>query len=272
MNSFLVIAVDCFVLISGYFGIKAKWKGFIHLYVLCAFYSVFLTLFSFYETGQFSIKEFLFSFLVFSNSKWWFIQCYVYLFILSPILNIVIDSISKNRKVFIALLLIGSILTFYFGYLWKGSINQDGYNVMNFIFLYFIGRFVALYIGFIKIRFSIALYLMNVAVISLIGISILLMNINVKWVSLLCFPYNSPFVISAAIAFFLLFRSLTFKNCYVNWMASSALSIYLIHEHNYISCKLYNYINSLSNMADSNYILFINLFGLDYYGGLYFNR
>lgn len=30
MNSFLVIAVDCFVLISGYFGIKAKWKGFIH--------------------------------------------------------------------------------------------------------------------------------------------------------------------------------------------------------------------------------------------------
>lgn len=42
-------------------------------------------------------------------------------------------------------------------------------------------------------------------------------------------------------------------------MASSALSIYLIHEHNYISCKLYNYINSLSNMADSNYILFINL-------------
>ncbi|WP_407420666.1 hypothetical protein, partial [Barnesiella intestinihominis] len=25
------------------------------------------------------------------------------------------------------------------------------------------------------------------------------------------------------------------------------------------SCKLYNYINSLSNMADSNYILFINL-------------
>ena len=31
MNSFLVIAVDCFVLISGYFGIKAKWKGFIHL-------------------------------------------------------------------------------------------------------------------------------------------------------------------------------------------------------------------------------------------------
>ena len=81
------------------------------------------------------------------------------------------------------------------------EINQDGYNVMNFIFLYFIGRFVALYIGFIKIRFSIALYLMNVAVISLIGISILLMNINVKWVSLLCFPYNSPFVISAAIAF-----------------------------------------------------------------------
>ena len=110
MNSFLVIAVDCFVLISGYFGIKAKWIGFIHLYVLCAFYSVFLTLFSFYETGQFSIKEFLFSFLVFSNSKWWFIQCYVYLFILSPILNIVIDSISKNRKVFIALLLIGSSL------------------------------------------------------------------------------------------------------------------------------------------------------------------
>ena len=43
MNSFLVIAVDCFVLISGYFGIKAKWKGFIHLYVLCAFYSVFIS-------------------------------------------------------------------------------------------------------------------------------------------------------------------------------------------------------------------------------------
>ncbi len=32
-NSFIIVGVNCFVLISGYFGIQSSWKGFIHLYV-----------------------------------------------------------------------------------------------------------------------------------------------------------------------------------------------------------------------------------------------
>lgn len=142
-NSFFLIAVNCFVLISGYFGIKFSWKSFVHLYITCVFYILGFTILTFIYKDSFSIKELLISFLPFSHSPYWFINSYIYLFLLSPILNKAINNFTKRE--FILALFILALLSFYFGFFWQGSINSNGCNFMNFIFLYFIARFIALH-------------------------------------------------------------------------------------------------------------------------------
>ena len=261
IESFFIIAVDCFVLVSGYFGIKVKWKSAVHLYVVCVFYSVLLTLLSFYELGQFSIKEFIYSFLVFSNSRWWFIKCYFYLFLLSPMLNFAVESI-KSKSNFIVILLIWSILTFYLGYFWSGSINPDGFNVMNFIFLYLIGRFISLYLPQRKDKKEVFKYVVGYIggsiCVSTMYLVVYYLNLDVKWVFLKCFSYNNPFVVFSAISFFLIFRSFSFKSKIINWLAASSLSIYLIHTG--LRCWLFPFVEQMQNSILNGWLLALSLF------------
>ena len=257
INAFVCIAVDCFVLISGYYGIKAKWKGFFSLYFTCAFYGVMLFLFSHIYT-HISLKELLFSFMPFSHSQGlWFIPCYIFLFLLSPILNKIVGILDK--KEYISLLLIFSILTFYFGYLWKCDINPSGYTIMNFIYLYFIGQYIARYYNskstpLNKTLIYLGIYLFCSLFIGMIAVVILHLGIAKTWILTLCFGYNSPFVILSAIAFFLFFRSLHIKNISINWFASSALAIYLLTENINIRDYLFSYAYNLDRQINNGWV------------------
>ena len=258
LNSFFIVAVNCFVLISGYFGIKTKCKGLIHLYIMCAFYSVIPTLFSFYEAGQFVWRDFFYSFLVFSHSKWWFIECYILLFFFAPMLN-AIKSVSKRR--YIIILLLWSVITFYFGYLWKSSLNSTGYNTINFMFLYLIGQFIALYMPNLKMyRIKlILLYIINSLIIAGIGIVILKVKIDLEWISLLSVPYNSPFVVLGAVLLFMIFRTFSFQSKSINWLASSALAIYLLHCNAVVREYLWPFIAHLQEIVNNGWLLSLYL-------------
>jgi hypothetical protein len=73
LNSHFIIAVNCFIIISGYFSIKASVKGFLHLYLFCFFYKMGLTLFAVLCTGIFSYKSIIVAFFPLSHSELWFI-------------------------------------------------------------------------------------------------------------------------------------------------------------------------------------------------------
>lgn len=256
-RSFFIIAVNSFILISGYFSIKIKWKSFFHLYLMCAFYDVICTII-FQE--NLSVKYIIHSLLPFSHTNLWFVRCYFYLFLLSPMLNKVSDHCSK--KEFIFLLLIWSVLTFYFGFLWKGTFNSNGYNIMNFMFLYLIGRFIDLHTKSIKhmnIKYLLV-YLLCSFIIGLIALFIFHLGYNQKWISHLAYSYHSPIVVVSSVAFFLFFRSLNFYNKIVNWGASSAFAIYLIHENSHISNFLYKYIYEIGQNVENQIYLFVYLF------------
>ncbi|MDR2835721.1 MAG: acyltransferase [Bacteroidales bacterium] len=252
-NSFFVIAANCFVLISGYFGIKAKWKGAIRLYVMCVFYAVLFATYSYFFIDGFTIKKLFLSFFPFSYSSLWFIKTYFYLFLLSPILNKIIENCNK-KELIVVLLLLG-ILTFYFGFLWRNSINMNGYNVMNFIFLYFIGRFIALHTSNVtsmkRRTICIGVYLLCTVVILVVIEMIVHLDMNRKWIWRCGYYYNNPLVICSAIAFFCFFRTLSFKIKAINWSATSVLAVYLIHENQCIRSNLYPYINELGQSIDN---------------------
>jgi surface polysaccharide O-acyltransferase-like enzyme len=143
-ESFCIVAVNCFVLISGYFEIKFNWKSFVHLFIFCFSYTFgFAVLFSLYR-NEILLKRIILSFFTFSHSPYWFVNVYFGLFLFSPILNNLIKDLTKYD--FLVYLIILTIVNVYLGfYTQNGRFNDSGYNIMNFIYLYFIGRYINLY-------------------------------------------------------------------------------------------------------------------------------
>ncbi|MFR9640916.1 MAG: acyltransferase family protein, partial [Rikenellaceae bacterium] len=138
--SIFIIAVNCFVLISGYFSIKPSISGVTRLGLSVAFYGAAIyALFGFLGEATFDFKSIAKLFFPFSKSQYWFISAYFQLYLISPLLNKATESFGKHEfKIFIMLF---SVITFYLGYLHGGGINPNGYNVVNFMYLYVIARY-----------------------------------------------------------------------------------------------------------------------------------
>lgn len=245
IDSFLIIAVNSFVLLSGYWGIKVKLRGFLNLYLMCAFYNLISLLFAhFYLETPISLVKVFHAFLPFSHSfRLWFIQDYMYLYLLSPLLNLISNA---TKKSFISILIFLSILNIYFGFLWQGNINKDGANVMNFIYLYLIGKYLSLHCinKWRNNKNTIMLYIgLAVFVFLLSDLEYFLTGGKLHYGFL--FGYNNPIIIVESIAFFLIFRNLNLKNATINAISISSLSVYLLHENVYISNYLYSSLKSI---------------------------
>jgi surface polysaccharide O-acyltransferase-like enzyme len=258
LKSFFIVAVNCFVLISGYFQIKPKFSNFIHLYLMCVFYQLIPTVFSGINNNYFNIKKIVFSFLPFWRSYLWFIPCYFHLCFLSPIINKLITGC--NKKEYLSFLVLCFILNVIYNF-FNPSSNR-GFDIINFIFLYLIGRFIQLYVKnetSAKIRMLFLLtYTMCSLLLAILVIYIFNSDIDSKWANILGFSYNSPLVIISAIAFFCFFRTIRLQSKVVNWLAASVLAIYLIHENPVISAYLYQYVRNID--ISNDYLLGIYLF------------
>jgi surface polysaccharide O-acyltransferase-like enzyme len=257
-DSFTIIAVNCYILISGYFGIKASYKGAFRLYVMCVFYAVVITTSSAFFRNEYNIKDFMLSFFPFLNGgNLWFIQCYFYLFLLSPTLNSAVEKC--NKKEHLILLLLWSIVVFYFGFLGRNT----GFTMFNFIFLYLVGRFIALYTQNVSTTKKKMMYLGIYFFCSLViaGTVIILSSLGIDkdMIWLFAYTYGSPLVMFSAVAFFLFFRTLNFKSKVVNWCSTSALAVYLIHENEHINHWIYAYIGKIGSQIGNSGLLAICL-------------
>lgn len=220
----------------------------IHLFVLCGSYGVlfyFLHLFLDHQSLGWSLLYN--SIFIFSNPPgWWFIQTYVFLCLISPLLNDAIGVFSKKR--FVQVLFLLSVLNIYFGFMWNNELNPSGYNLMNFIYLYMIGRFIQLYLPIEKVNKSRYKFLFIYLVMSLLIGTFALFNVFVLKSDVAIFRtwvYNNPLIIISSIAFFCFFLIIKIQSKKINWLASSALAIYLIHENSYLSKYLYGFIGTI---------------------------
>ena len=131
----LHIGVVCFVLISGYWGIKFSLKGFTKLFLYCSFYSILI-----YAVAVILNPE-LFSIALSIKSiipdQWWFIPVYLCLFLIAPIINIPLNTKSYQTKLFFIIIL--GIISFGFGLLVPSL--STGKNPLNFVLIYYIGNY-----------------------------------------------------------------------------------------------------------------------------------
>lgn len=227
ISGFAFVGVNCFILISGYYGIKVRLKSLFNLYCICVFYALFAVI-SKCCMGDVSFnKRLLYLILLpFSHTEWWFIKCYVALFLISPILNAAAEKLSKNEFTYSLILLI--VLNIYFGYYWHEH-NNNGYNLIQFIFVYLIGAYLRRYpLTKIDKRRSFFLYLSCAIIWSILTI------IAVKWrvPHWGALHYNNPLVLLASVGLFVFMSQIDIHSQKINLIASSALAAYLIQDVN----------------------------------------
>lgn len=233
-KSFTIVAVNVFVLISGYFSISFKLSRLLKLVQETWFYSIFLFILATYmEWHHFILqKDILYLCPIFSKI-YWFITIYVILYILSPCLNKLALSISKNH--FKSILLTG----FFIIYIWhtlsfilnsNRPIDDAGFGIPNFIYLYLLGRYIKLYnISFHSKKFFLLLYF-------IISISLCLFQLSYSIILgfsfTALFSYNTIFVFLGSVTLFLFFTKLNIGyNSFINKWAKYCLAIYIIHMH-----------------------------------------
>lgn len=229
IQSISIVCVDCFILISGWFGIRPSLEKFLNFLFQCLFfaigiYGVCLV------TGLSTLSLRGIAECFFLTGSSWFVKAYVGLYILAPILNLFIEQASKFS-------LLRTILLFYlfqtiYGWLTNGAdFFEGGYSTMSFIGLYLLGRYVKLHdVTLVKgggVFQYLAIYLVIAFIMSFVAFFAI--RFGIDGVTSRIYPYTNPLVITAALSLLLFFSKLNFQNKFVNWMGISCFGVYLLH-------------------------------------------
>lgn len=140
-----IVAVNCFVMISGYFRIKPNKKGIVNLWFCLFFYAVISFGLCLLLKPEHSLvtglKRVIFPL---SESGLWFIVTYLALYLISPLLNKAIEHQTGKEKSLTLLLLL--VVDVYWGYMHQSKeITIDGYHLIHFIVLYYLGSWMCEY-------------------------------------------------------------------------------------------------------------------------------
>ena len=135
------IAVNCYVMITGYFLINKnefRWKGFIGVWLQTLFYSVVIfTTVSLLTGEDISWKAMSKSLTPLYHNNWWFITTYLCLLLVAPFLSIMAKSLSKRQF----LILLAILFIFVFEYPYGKLISMDS-PIVNFSFLFLLAGYI----------------------------------------------------------------------------------------------------------------------------------
>lgn len=251
LNGFLFMAVNCFILISGYFGIKFDFRKLLSFYLICAFYAFLSQIVGIVAfNNEYSIKRLVFnSVCCISQTQLWYVKGYFALLCLTPILNPARETLT--RKQYLMALILMALLSFYFGY-WKQSqiFDLNGYSIYQFVFLYFVGGYIKKYVNLDVVKKYRIVWLLSYVVFSLLwGFLSISDRKGAGLVHWFPFSYNNPILVFSATSFFLFFLSFTFKSKLVNYMASGAVAVYLATENEFVRTGLYSFVTEISSSS-----------------------
>lgn len=241
------IAVNVFILISGYFSIRPSVRSLANLLFCCFFYSVGIRLVYIVLPKEGALLfDFWSSFLFISNSVW-FVADYLMLMLFAPILNAFVEKASKRTCLGTLVLML--VFAFYFG-LFKGKLVEyiSGFSFVTFILVYMIGRVLCQnrewLQAHIKPYMVLAGYLIGgLGFYAMVIVAGYKGHVFYYYLGHLgtsrIFTYTSPFVILSAVCFFWFFAQKEFFSNLVNKLAKSTFAILLIHS-NPVAITFYN--------------------------------
>lgn len=149
VNGVCNIGVSCFILISGYYGMKFSVQKLIKMECMMITYSILETVilcvaFPGQMQGAAALEQIVKSLLPFITRKYWFFSCYVCVFLLSGYIEKFIAVLEQKefRRILLTLLFLFSVLPtlFYFE-----IIPDNGKGLVQMIMVYMLGRYIRMY-------------------------------------------------------------------------------------------------------------------------------
>lgn len=234
-------AVNCFILISGFVGYRAekyypKLSNLLYLFITALFYSVTICLIlkHFYPLAI-SEKDTFEAFFPVTKSQYWFFTSYFAMFLISPTLNLFVHK-ARDKMLFIFILAFVFLSVFSL----KGDpfVLNKGYSFIWFSLIYIIGAIIKKYDIPRKISLLWSVSFIVVAIFTT-WITKIVLHFNAMPSSKdenLFISYCSPTIIIMAICLLCIFSKLKISKVHglISFFASSAFSVYLIHDNLYI--------------------------------------
>lgn len=272
LHSFSIVAVNCFVLITGYFLCTAEfnYKKILNLWIQVEVYSIgiYLILCLVPVSGvDFSARILIEQVCSLLTNQYWFFTCYALLFFISPWLNRLINILEKSEYekllagIFVVFSLIPTINIFgdSFG-------TQNGYSLLWFVVLYLIAGYIRKF-PLSKKHFGIGYIILCIANLLLTvlgqGVSVTAFR---ALLNLLTTTYNSCLVLGASICLFLFAEQSTFE--YGNFakkiicrISGLSFGVYLLHENRFFRNSLWNGLVRLSEFTGNTGVFFLRFIG-----------
>lgn len=234
MQCSVVICVNLFVLVSGYFTIRTSLRRLLKFMYMCLFWGLGITLGllaanKLFASGPGVTWRMVLDMLV-PGAGYWFAKSYVCLMIFAPALNLLIRKLPGSGLLTFAVGLalfqfVGNTLTETYDDVFHG-----GFSVYSFFGLYLIGASIGRFRSRITLSPAVSLgaYFILTVIATLLVINALP---TLTWFLSWHIRYNSLLVILSSLFFFLAFIRFRFTSRTVNFFAASAFAVYLLHEH-----------------------------------------
>lgn len=244
IEAFCLVAVNVYVLISGYFGtgegntLNRAFK----IWKQVLFYSVAIGIIAMIAgIQQFDIYQIFNYIFPVVTEHYWFATSYILLCLFMPFLNAGVNKLDKKQLSYIIvvmLLLFSVAKTFIPMHLpWDNS----GYDVLWFVALYLTGAYIRKYGAGIlsKKTFAVGVYIINTLVIFISFVAIRMIYLRTgKLEDFISYgySYNYLFCYIASVGLFMAFSQINVKNedrirKWVELLSKSTFGVYLIHEH-----------------------------------------
>ena len=258
-SSFATIAphaVNCFILISGYFLITSKFKieRVLRVILETIFYTFTITIIL-YLLGKASTQDIAKSIMPFAPTKfsYWFVNKYLAVILLSPFICNVCATINKRQYqiLLVTLLLIGSSLIIVFPF---GELFGNGFSLLWMTTVFITGGYLRLHAP--QFRYW---------GLTTLGLLLLYNICNIYGQGKICLGYNSLITYALAICTFMWFSKLSIPNTGILakttiFIAPHVFAAYLIHEQGLMRTYIVDILHKFSGHMPN--MLYLYIFGI----------
>ena len=246
LEAFCIVAVNCYVLLSGYFLVESAWKPgrIVSLLAQILFYSIAIPAamlcVGMISPTELSVYDWIGFILPIETEHYWFATAYVLMYLFAPILAAGVKSMERKtlQKVIITLLLFFSVGKTIFPVLLVT--DHYGYDFGWFLCLFLIAAYLRLYgcEWLEKRKHGILLYMgMSLCIFAAwLVASVLAQKVDAfAYYADMPYTYNHVFALLGAIGLFMVFKNIHLKEGKVTainrYLAPYTFGVYLLHEH-----------------------------------------
>ncbi len=229
IQSFVVVCVNCFILISGYFGIRWKWKSFSNLMFQILFFILVAYIASQFLITETAVPKGILSFFLTKFTTIWFIIAYLGLYMIAPVLEAYIVTVSVRQLATFIMVFYG--FSTFMGYILRCSPEfNEGMSFVSLGGMYLIGGLLRKskeYLKKIKEWYAFAGYLICAIMLTSIFLFELYMGYDHSPLGTL-----NPIVIIESVCLFVFFLKLQISNKWrrsILFFSSSAFAVFLLH-------------------------------------------